>query len=223
MLDVPESWFLHKTFLFAENNSYHKNILWGETSLQAKQTQLEQINKLQEKLTNAGIDYWLQYSSLNSWQFWFLVGVLVLSLIVLYLSIDRRKALLLGFFGFNVHAWFSKFESSAQELGLWTYSYEIIPFLRASLSVDAAFVPVAFILLYQWTLNNKKNYYLYATGLCLILSFLWNPFLSIIGLLQVDKGIDYFYLLFGYILVMLVSKWITNIFAHFQNESKSLK
>lgn len=191
--------------------------------MQAEQVkQLERINKLQEKLTNTSIDYWQQYSSLNSWQFWFLAGVLVLSLIILYLVIDRRKALLLGFFGFNVHVWFTKFDLSANEFGLWSLQYEMIPFLQG-FSIDAAFVPVAFMLLYQWTLNHEKNYYLYGTGLCLILSLLWTPLLSFLGLLLVDKGINYFYLLLGDIAIMLVSKWITNIFVHFQKESKSLK
>jgi hypothetical protein len=187
--------------------------------LEAEQTkQIEQISKLQEKLTNTLIDYWQQYSSLNSWQFWFLVSVLVLSLTILYLFIDRRKALLLGFFGYNVHVWFTNFDIGAKAFGLWIHQYKTVPYVPSSFSLDAAFVPVTFMLLYQWTLNHKKNYYLYATGLCLFLSFLWRPFLITIGIVQVNKWINNFYLLLGYISVMLVSKWITNIFVHFQKE-----
>ncbi|TRM10841.1 hypothetical protein FH966_03405 [Lentibacillus cibarius] len=183
--------------------------------------QLEHIKESQERLTDLSIDYWQQYSSFNSWQFWFLVGILILSLITLYLFMDRRKALLLGFFGFNVHVWFTNFDLSAQAFVLWHLPYEMIPFLKG-FSLDAAFVPVAFMLVYQWTLNHKKNYYLYATGLCLFLSFLWMPFLSTIGVTQMDKGISYFYLFLGDICVMVISKWITNIFVHFQKESRSL-
>ena len=127
--------------------------------------QFEQVGILQRKFTDAEIDYWQQYSSLNSWQFWFLVGVLVLSLTILYLFIDRRKALLLGFFGFNIHVWLTKFDEIAVANELWNYPYILNPFATASFSLDAAFAPVVFMLVYQWTLNHNKNYYFFATGM----------------------------------------------------------
>jgi len=142
-------------------------------------------------------------------------------IIVIYLFIDRRKALLLGFFGFNIHVWLTKFDEIAVANELWNYPYVLNPFATASFSLDAAFAPVVFMLVYQWTLNHNKNYYLFATGVCLFLSFLWRPFLSILGFFQINQGINYFYLFLGYILVMLISKWITNIFVHFQKEATS--
>src|SRR5699024_6153519 len=73
---------------------------------------------------------------------------------------DKSKALLLGFFGLNYHVWFSYTNSIGVGLGLWEYPYHVIPFLP-SFSLDAALVPVCFMLLYQWTLNHNKNIYLY--------------------------------------------------------------
>jgi hypothetical protein len=180
----------------------------------------EQINKLAKKLTHSQLDYWQQYSNLNSWQFWFLACLLVVSLMSLYLFMDRKKALLLGFFGFNVHVWFTKFDEIAIANGLWNYPYKLIPFLSASFALDAAFVPVVFMLVYQWTLKHNKNYFLYATGLCLFLTLLWRPALSTFGIFRVNKGINYIYLFLGYFTVMLVSKWITNIFVHFQKKTE---
>jgi hypothetical protein len=186
------------------------------TAEQSKQ--FEQINKLTENLTHSQIDFWQQYSNLNSWQFWFLLILLVVSLISLYLFIDRRKALLLGFYGMNIHIWFTKFDEIAIDNGLWNYPYKLIPFLTASFSIGAAFIPVVFMLVYQWTLNHNKNYYLYATGLSLFLSLLWKPALATIEIFRVSNWISYIYLFLGYFAVMLVSKWITNIFVHFQKE-----
>ena len=101
------------------------------TAEQSKQ--FEQLNKLTEELTQSQIGYWQQYSNLNSWQFWFSVCLLVLPLVCLYLFIDRRKALLLGFYGFNVHVWFTKFDEIAIANGLWNYPYKLIPFYLPAL------------------------------------------------------------------------------------------
>ncbi|GAA0603859.1 hypothetical protein GCM10009001_21170 [Virgibacillus siamensis] len=182
--------------------------------------QIEQINKLENKLTPIKIDYWQQYSSLHSWEFWFLLTVLVLSLICLYLFIDRKKALQIGFFGFNIHVWLNYLDEIAIYNELWSFPYKLIPYLPV-FTFEASFVPVVFMFVYQWTINHDKNYYLYATGLCLILAFVWRPLLSTVDLFQVKNGINYLYVILGYLIVMVMSKWITNIFVHFEKEKKS--
>ncbi|KKI91280.1 hypothetical protein WQ54_15790 [Bacillus sp. SA1-12] len=178
----------------------------------------EQIEKYSDKLTNSQVYFWKHYSSWETWQFWFLLVVFVLSLIILYLLIDKRKALLLGFYGMNIHMWLSYFDDMAIENGLWKFPYKIVPFFPG-FAIDAAFAPVIFILVYQWTLNRNKNYYIYAVSLSVFIAFLWRPFLSTLGLFRIYNGINYIYLFLGLLTVMLVSKWITNIFVHFQKES----
>lgn len=105
---------------------------------------------------------------------------------------------------------------------LVTYPYKVVPFLPTSITLDTSFIPVSFMLLYQWTLNKNKNYYLYATGLCLFFSFLFKPALVAFGLFKLYKGVNYFHLLLVYISVMLLSKGITNVFLHFQKEADDL-
>jgi hypothetical protein len=195
-----------------------KHILGGLALTAGQSKQFEKLNQMTEDFTHSQIDFWQKYSNLNSWQFWFLVCLLAVSLISLYLFIDRRKALLLGFFGINVHVWFTKFDEIAIDNGLWNYPYKLIPFLTASFALGAAFIPVVFMLVYQWTLKYNKNFYLYATVLCLFLALIWKPTLSTLGLFRISNGINYIYLFLGYFTVMLVSKWITNLFVHFQKE-----
>jgi hypothetical protein len=106
---------------------------------------------------------------------------------------------------------------------LWNYPHTIIPFFSISIALETSLIPVTFMLLYQWTLNNKKNYYLYATGYCLFLGFLFKPALTIFQIFQLYKG-NYFYMFLCYLSVSFISKWITNVFIHFekgqQNPSK---
>lgn len=170
---------------------------------------------MSDKSEHLQIDYWKQYSDFNSWHFWFLVSLLILSLACLYFLMDRKKALLLGFYGFNIHVWFSYLTQISVWYDLWSYPYKIFPFFPG-FTTSAAFFPVGFMLIYQWTLNHNKNYYLYATGFCLFIAFLWKPTLSTIDLFQVKNKISYLYVFFESITVMLISKWISNIFVHFQ-------
>jgi hypothetical protein len=174
----------------------------------------EQLNHLQEKLTDSWMTYWQRYSSLDTWQFWLLLFMLLAPLIVLFFFIDRSKILQIGFYGFGIHVWMSKLDESAIAFGMWNYRYLMIPFLTASFALDAAFTPVAFMLLYQWTLNRNKNYYLYATGLCLFLAFLFRPSLATFGIIYVKKTSYYFILFLFDAAAMLISKWTTDIFLY---------
>ncbi|MFB9759300.1 hypothetical protein [Ectobacillus funiculus] len=181
----------------------------------------EQVDKLREKFIDSFVDYWQHYSSWASWQFWFLLVMAVAPLVILYFFIDRKKAMHIGFFGFNVHVWASKLDEIAIAIDLWDYKYKIIPYLQSIAALDASFFPVSFMLLYQWTLNYKKNYYIYATGLCVFFAFLFKPALVAFGIFHIHKGVHYWYLFFAYIIVMLVSKLITNIFIHLEEEPKN--
>lgn len=183
---------------------------------------LEEINKLYEKASNLTNEYWQSYSHLGTWQFWLLVSLLVLPLIALYFLLDKKKAFHIGFFGFSVHMLFHYFDTYFFTHRLATYPYKVVPFLPTSITLDVSFVPVAYMLVYQWTLNQKKNYYLYATGLSLFLSFLFKPAMVAFGLFKMYKGIHFFHLFLVYLTVMFLSKWITNVFLYFQKESEDV-
>jgi hypothetical protein len=145
--------------------------------------------------------------------------LLLVPLIILYFVLNRKKALLLGFYGFNVHVWFTYIDAPGVSFGFWGYPYRAIPFFNYSFSLDVALVPVVCILLYQWVLKNNKNYYLYFTLLSAFFAFIFKPLLVAFGLFEFSRGANYFHLFIGYMTIMLVSKWITNLFIKFQYSS----
>lgn len=183
---------------------------------------LDEISKLYEKASQLTKDYWLSYSSLNTWQFWLLLSLLVLPLVALYFLLDRKKAFHLGFYGYSVHMLFHYIDTYFFTNRLAIYPYKVIPFLPTSITLDSSFVPVFFMLLYQWTLNKNKNYYIYTIGLCAFFSFLFKPAFVALGLFKMYQGINYFHLFLGYISVAMLAKWITNVFHHFQKEADTL-
>lgn len=186
-------------------------------------TQKEYLNQIQnniESLKEIGINYWLHYSSFNTWPFWINLFMLIFPLIVLYFKIDRRKIFLLGFYGFAVHILFTYIDGIGTNLGYWLYPYKLVPLMPINFMLDVSLVPVAYMLIYQWTLNNKKNYYLYIFILCLFFSFILKPIMVMHNYFQFGKGANYFHLLIGYIICGLFSKWVVNFFFYLHIKRK---
>jgi len=157
------------------------------------------------------INYWTDYSNPSTWQFWVLIAILLVPLVILYIKIDRSKVFLIGFYGYNVHVFFTFIDLYGINRGYWHYPYQVIPALP-SISLDTSMVPVAFMLIYQWTLNNHKNYYLYAIITAAIFAFILKPILVSTGLFRMYGEINYFHLFFGYVFVLLIAKVITWLF-----------
>lgn len=177
--------------------------------------QLELLDKIREgelQQTDRWLDYWQDHSSYHTWQFWFILAILVVPLIVLILFIDRRKIFQLGFYGYGIHIFFAMSDAFGVLKGLWMHPYKLFPFLPASISLDSSLVPVSYMLVYQYVINRRKNYYIWMLLLSLIFAFLIKPLLVGIGLFRFGGKENFLMLLWGYLLVGLISKWITDIF-----------
>jgi len=188
-----------------------------------KEKQSEMLNlirSLEEEISQIQIEYWRLFSDLGTWQLWVGVIMLIAPLIVLFITIDRRKMLLLGFFGLNYHIWFHYVNATGIRLGLWEYPYTIVPFLP-SFSLDASLVPISFMLLYQWTLNHSKNIYLYSVLLSALFAFVMKPIMVFLHLFHMHKGVNYFYLFLFYFVFFIVSKLISNLFIWMQEHKNS--
>ncbi|RKL67395.1 hypothetical protein CR203_08510 [Salipaludibacillus neizhouensis] len=176
-----------------------------------------EVKSLKEQLTGLETEYWHLYSGLATWQFWVILLLFFIGpLVALYFLIDRKKMLLLGFYGFNIHVWFGYFDTWGTRQGFWGYPYELVPFFSGNISLDAAFMPILFMLVYQWTLNNNKNFYLYSLLLSLFLSFIFKPILVMHDFFQFHHGTNYFHLFLTFLVIFPFSKLITNVFVKMQ-------
>ena len=171
--------------------------------------------EIRRELTTMEIKYWNQYSSYNDWHFWFMVVLFILPLIVLFLFIDRRRMFQLGFFGYGIHILQAYADIATAHLGMWAYPYKLIPLYPISFALDASLIPVTFMLVYQWTLNRKKNFYLYATMPALFFSFIAKPFLVAINITKPGLGGGgwkaYLTLFIIHLIIAYASKWITDL------------
>ncbi|WP_170006067.1 hypothetical protein [Bacillus fonticola] len=181
---------------------------------------IQHLKEIQLEQSNSWFDYWMDHSNFGTWEFWANVAFLILPLITLFIVIDRRKALLLGFYGYNVHVFFTYIDAYSTSRVSAFYPYKVLPILPSNFALDVSFVPVAYMLVYQWTLHHKKNYYLYITLLCLFLAFVFKPLLVYLGLFQIIK-MNYFDIFLLYLVLSIVSKWVTNVFIFLEKRGKN--
>ncbi|MGM0883263.1 MAG: CBO0543 family protein [Bacillota bacterium] len=183
---------------------------------QKQQDALEQLRHIKKSLSSESFDYWINFSNASTWQFWVNIALLVLPLITLYIFLDKRRALHIGFFGFNIHIWFTYIDQFGVLHGLWQYPYKVVPFMPFSFVLDVSLVPVVYMLVYQWTVNHQKNRYLYLILLSAVFAFIFKPILSWLDLFKLYEGVNFVTLFCGYLILMLVSIWITAFFLHLQ-------
>jgi hypothetical protein len=186
----------------------------------AQREALHKLIKQQQEGSHQWLKYWLEYSAFDTWQFWFHVVMFLSPLIILYFAMDWKRALRLGFYGFNVHVWFGYFDDFGSTQGLWTYPYKMIPFVAHSIGLDASLVPVSFILVYQWIIKHNKNYYLYTLLLSVFLSFILKPIFVMHNLFKFNAWANYFHLFLSYIVILALSKVITDIFLRLQKNAQ---
>jgi hypothetical protein len=187
-------------------------VRWDKKVDDKQQEYLNKTRTMAEELSQFQKEYWQLFTDIGTWQFWVVLMSLILPLIVLFVSIDKDKALLLGFFGLNYHIWFAYVNTIGISLGVWEYPYKLVYFLP-SFALDASLVPVSFMLLYQWTLNHKKNIYLYSILLSAIFAFIVKPIMVYFHFFHMFKGLNYFHLFLFYVAFFIGSKLITNLFS----------
>ncbi|MEK1831553.1 hypothetical protein AAAC51_29750 [Priestia megaterium] len=61
------------------------------------------IHAISDTLHSSFTSYWAKYSDWGTWQFWILLALLVLPLVLLYFTIDRRRIFEVFFFGYAAH------------------------------------------------------------------------------------------------------------------------
>ncbi|PFA67124.1 hypothetical protein CN378_12170 [Bacillus sp. AFS015802] len=181
---------------------------------------LTRLKDIQKDQTDTWIDYWLKFSDLGSWQFWIMSALFILPLIFLYIFLDKKKAVFFGFYGYNVHVFFTYADAIGANMLKWFYPYKLYPLLASSVSLDVSLVPVSYMLMYQWCYHNKKNYYVFMLILCAVFAFVFKPLLLAAGLFQMNNGTSYIHLFMIYVAVGLIAKWITNLFGYFETKNK---
>ncbi|WP_026582887.1 hypothetical protein [Bacillus sp. J33] len=173
--------------------------------------EFDQIVKTGKEVQKALNEYWMEYALYTSFEYWLLVALLVVPLIILFFKIDKSKIFFMGFYGYSIHMLFSHIDSFAKHSGFLNYPFPLVPMLPG-IALDSSFIPVTFMLVYQWTINHKKNYYLYMGLASAVLAFVFKPFLAAVGLFRLYGNTNFFHIFVVYLIIILAAKLITNVF-----------
>ncbi|WP_232718546.1 CBO0543 family protein [Bacillus sp. FJAT-45037] len=178
---------------------------------------LNEILDLQEMIVSMWLDYWKDFSYFDTGPFWVIVAMLVLPLVLIYFKIDRTKVFQIGFYGFNIHTWFTYSDAIASTTGHVYYPFQVVPVLPVNFALDASLVPVTFMLVYQWCINNNKNVFLYGVLTSAVFSFLLKPIMAAGDLIRLDHGMNYFYLFLNYLVILILAIVITRVFIYLKH------
>lgn len=111
---------------------------------------------------------------------------------------------------------------------LWTYTdlilirqgyvdhhYFLTPFLPQALGITASLIPVSFMLVYQYCLNQDKPFIIWTTGLSAIVAFVFAPIEKCMGLVSIYKGFTIVHLFFIDIVITMIAYGLTKFFVRF--------
>lgn len=144
--------------------------------------QLPQSVVMQAKLSRIHVDEWLNEDLFHpGW--WILIGLLILSTIVWYLLIDKKRTgsvclftavgaiISLGIFEYG------------DELILWEYPVDVIPIFPPMTSLNLFILPLSLSILFQHC-KSWKSYLAASLAASAILSLAVEPLLSLTGLYE---------------------------------------
>ncbi|SFL79010.1 hypothetical protein [Salibacterium qingdaonense] len=174
----------------------------------------EYWNQIQEKkneLNSLISSYWSDHSNVGTWEFWVVVSLLVLPLLLLYF-IDRTRIFELFCFGYTVHLLWTYIDLILENHNYLSHTYFLTPLLPFAVTVTTSLLPVGFLLMYQYCTNHKKNYYICTFVLSAVFVFVFMSVERVAGLVEFDHGMTQFYVFLIDIVIAYISYWfITGI------------
>jgi len=183
---------------------------------------INQFRELGKVVDNLSVDYWTEYASFNTWQFWLNLIFLFVPLLVLLKFIDRSQIFRILFFGFTIHALMNYFDSIAVGKGFVFHPYPIFPLFDINLSVNTSFIPVTFMLFYQYGVNKKKNMYIVGLVAALFTGIILGSLDDAIDLLRVYKGTNIFFIFLVDYIEFLLAYWLTCFFNRMRKKQEEI-
>ncbi|PLT28886.1 hypothetical protein [Peribacillus deserti] len=169
-----------------------------------------QIGDQNEKLTSLYSSYWDKFSDYGEWQFWLVLALFVVPLVLLCFFVDRKRIFEVFFFGFTVHILWNYIDSALSRGGYFTHNYFMVPYLPNATNMTASVLPVSYLLLYQFCTNRNQNFFLWTLLLSAFFAFVYGIFEEKAGFTKLNKGFSQFHLFLIDVLLAYIACWATN-------------
>lgn len=153
--------------------------------------------------------YWNAYSNIGTWQFWVTLLLFIIPLVFLFFKVDRERIFEVFFFGYTVHILWTYASMILERKNFMNHIFFLSPTLPYSLNITVSILPVAFLLLYQYTTKHKKNFYVYSILLSAVFAFGFATIEEWMGLIKFHNGGNNFYVFLVDLAVVFISYWFT--------------
>lgn len=156
----------------------------------------EQIIQLKTQLKVLILKDWLT-QDVFSLRWWFLFASLVIGYAVWLKFLDKRRTIEIVLYGALIVVLNVSFDIFAVLYGLWTYKVRFFPIMPSVFPYDYSFIPVIYMLVYQYFTPWKKFFWGGAIASALF-SFAYFPILKYWGIVQLHHWNFVYSFILGY-------------------------
>lgn len=156
----------------------------------------DKLHEIQKKAAHFELDRWLT-TGIFTWQWWFMLAVLIIPWVILVMLIDRKRAHTIWFYGLMVLIIGSFTDDLGSDIGVWVYPVKLVPFSLIGFPFDFSIIPVAQMLIFQY-FNTWRTFSAALIIQAIIFSFIGEPFSVWAGTISY-QGWNYAYSFFFYI------------------------
>jgi hypothetical protein len=170
----------------------------------------EEVVKQREILLKVNYQYWYLYN-LFSFGWWFLLAVILVSYIIWWVLVDKRRIIEVLTFGLSINAISSLLDLLGTQFMLWGYPNMLMPTAPPLVEINYGVLPVAYSLLYQFY-PTWKSFIIAITIMALVFSFVFEPILVWMKIYEMHHWTYIYsfpiYLVLGIIVKCIVDKAI---------------
>jgi len=155
--------------------------------------------------TEMRMEQWVQ-DIVFTWQWWILVGLLIVPWIVWWILVDKKRLTPLCLIGMFVLATVSWMDDLGSDLNLWYYPFKIVPVFPQIVPINYAVLPVTFMLIYQY-FQSWRSYIKAMLIMAALFSFIAEPALTYLGIYKLLRW-KYYYSFPLYMLITISHRWL---------------
>ncbi|MFD2629415.1 hypothetical protein [Oceanobacillus kapialis] len=182
----------------------------------------QKIYHVKEQLSELQHHFWNQYSDFETWYFWFNLLSIFLPLLILYVVADRKRLFEISFFGYTAHVLWSNIDSILSSNNYLVHPHSLSYLLPVGFTVTTVVFPVTFMFVYQYCTHRGKNVFIYFTGMSFLFAYGFGGISILLGLLEMHKGMNLFYLFLIDIVVSFLAYGFTRLFIKIKHDKRAV-
>lgn len=140
----------------------------------------EEIQKTRAKLHQLDLQHWKD-ESLYTWEWWLLIGLTIIPLIIWWKIVDKKRVYEIAFYGCMINIMAIIFDDFGTNLSWWAYPIKLIPTMPPLLTADSILVPIVLMIVYQLCSSTWKSLIIANLITAAFLAFVAEPVFIWIG------------------------------------------